>query len=204
MKKKNPKTRFQKIKAEAGERRCLVTGLTALRENLIRFVRSPEGIVYPDLYEKLDGRGVWVSNKKSIVQEAIKKQLFNNKGFGKGTKVPADLIEQIENGMRVHILNLLALANKAGFVIFGFDKIKQSSEKQKIGILFEASDGSEKEEERLQFFLPDVLVSKLFTQAELGEKIGRDMCVHMAVCDGKMAASLKKEVLRLEAFLTEG
>ena len=204
MKKKNPKTRFQKIKAEAGERRCLVTGLTALRENLIRFVRSPEGIAYPDLYEKLDGRGVWVSNKKSIVQEAIKKQLFNNKGFGKGTKVPADLIEQIENGMRVHILNLLALANKAGFVIFGFDKIKQSSEKQKIGILFEASDGSEKEEERLQFFLPDVLVSKLFTQAELGEKIGRDMCVHMAVCDGKMAASLKKEVLRLEAFLTEG
>ena len=204
MKKKNPKTRFQKIKAEAGERRCLVTGLTALRENLIRFVRSPEGTVYPDLYEKLDGRGVWVSNKKSIVQEAIKKQLFNNKGFGKGTKVPADLIEQIENGMRVHILNLLALANKAGFVIFGFDKIKQSSEKQKIGILFEASDGSEKEEERLQFFLPDVLVSKLFTQAELGEKIGRDMCVHMAVCDGKMAASLKKEVLRLEAFLTEG
>ena len=84
--KKNPNVRFTKVKAGAGERRCFVTGLPALRENLIRFVRSEDGTVYPDLFEKLDGRGIWVTNRKSILQEAIKKQLFNTKGFGKGTK----------------------------------------------------------------------------------------------------------------------
>ncbi len=204
MTKKNPKTRFQKVKAKDGERRCLLTGLPAMREDLIRFVRAEDGTVYPDLYEKLGGRGVWLTNKKSVLQEVLKKQLFNSKGFGKGTKVPSDLIEIIENGMRAHILNLIGLANKAGLIIFGFDKIKETTEKQKITLLFEASDGSLKEEERLQFFLPDVFVSKLFTKEELGSKIGRDFCVHIAVLSGKMAESLKKEVLRLEAFLSEG
>ena len=204
MTKKNPKTRFQKIKAKTGERRCLLTGLPEVRENLIRFVRAEDGTVYPDLFEKLDGRGIWVTNKKSILQLVLKKQLFNSKGFGKGTKVPPDLIDIVENGMKSHVLNLIGLANKAGLIIFGFDKIKDAAEKQKITLLFEASDGSLKEEDRLQFFLPDAFVSKLFTKEELGSKIGRDFCVHIAVLNGKMAESLKKEVLRLEAFLSEG
>ena len=204
MTKKNPKTRFQKIKAEAGERRCLVTGLPALRENLIRFVRAEDGTVYPDLFEKLDGRGVWISNKKSILQEALKKQLFNNKGFGKGTKVPQNLIQIVEDGMRRHILSSLGLANKAGFIVFGFDKIKEITRKQQVPLLFEANDGSVKEEERLQFFMPDVYVCQLFSKEELGAQIGRELCVHMAVLGGKMAESLRTEVLRLEAFLSDG
>ena len=204
MTKKNPKTRFQKIKAEAGERRCLFTGLPASRENLLRFVRDENGQVWPDLFEKLDGRGVWVSNNKAILQQVLKKQLFNSKGFGKGTKVPTDICETIENVFREHILNLIGLANKAGNVVFGFDKIKEESEKQKVSLLFEATDGSEKEEERLQVFLPDAFVIKLFKKEELGEKIGRDFCVHLAVLNGKIAENLKKEILRLQAFLSEG
>jgi len=202
--KKNPKTRFQKEKATIGERRCVVTGLPAPRENLIRFVRAEDGTVYPDLFEKLDGRGVWVTNQKSILQEALKKQLFNNKGFGKGTKVPTDLVDIVEAGFRRHILSLLGLANKAGVIVFGFDKIKDTAHKQAVSMLFEAADGSIKEEERLQFFMPDVNVCRLFSKAELGAQIGRDTCVHIAVMDSKMANSLKKEVLRLEAFLHEG
>ncbi len=204
MTKKNHKTRFQKIKAQDGERRCLFTGLPASRESLIRFVRSEDGVVYPDLYEKLGGRGVWLTNKKSVLQEALKKQLFNSKGFGKGTKANPEMPQIIENEMKAHVLSLIGLANKAGLIVFGFDKIKDAAGKQKMMLLFEASNGSEKEEDRLQFFLPDVFVSKLFTKEELGSKIGRDFCVHIAVLSGKMAESLKKEVLRLEAFLSEG
>ena len=204
MTKKNPKTRFQKVKAEAGERRCLFTGLPALRENLIRFVRDVNGQVWPDLFEKLDGRGVWVSNNKAILQQVLKKQLFNSKGFGKGTKVPSDICETVENSLKMHILNLIGLANKAGNVVYGFDKIKEEAEKKKIVILFEATDGSEKEEERLQIFLPDDFVVKLFTKEELGKKIGRDFCVHLAIFNGKIAENLKNEILRLQAFLSEG
>ena len=63
------------------------------------------------------------------MQSVLKKQLFNSKGFGKGTKVPPDLIDIVENGMKSHILNLIGLANKAGLIIFGFDKIKDAVEK---------------------------------------------------------------------------
>ena len=189
--KKNPNVRFTKVKAGAGERRCFVTGLPALRENLIRFVRSEDGTVYPDLFEKLDGRGIWVTNRKSILQEAIKKQLFNTKGFGKGTKVPSNLIDIVENNMREHLLNSISFANKAGKIVFGFDKIKEASEKQKIDLLFEANNGSEKEENRLQVFLPDVFVSRIFTKEELGSKIGRDFCVHLAVLSDKIADNLR-------------
>ncbi len=204
MTKKNPKTRFQRIKAEAGERRCLVNGQPALRENLIRFVRSPDGVVYPDLADKLDGRGVWITNNKSVLQTALKKQLFSNKGFGKGTKVPPDLEQLVENGLRKRALDLIGLANKAGVVVTGFEKIKETAQKDQVDLLIEASDGSQAEEARLQTFMPDAEVLTPFTKEELGCETGREFCVHLGVKKSKMAENLKKEVMRLVAFLDEG
>ena len=34
--------------------------------------------------------------------------------------------------MKLHILNSISLANKAGLIVFGFDKIKDAAEKEKI------------------------------------------------------------------------
>ena len=203
MTKKHPKTRFQKVKAEIGERRCLVTGVPKLREQLIRFVLGPDNVVYPDLAERLEGRGVWISANKFSLQTAISKRLFN-KGFCLSVKVPEDLPKMVENGLKKRALDLLGLANKAGFLELGFEKIKEAASKEEMLLLIEALDGSEAEKKRLQVYLPQVPVISLFSRTELGFEMGREACVHIAVKKSKMTLTLQKEMMRLNAFLNEG
>ena len=203
MTKKHPKTRFQKVKAEIGERRCLVTGVPKSREQLIRFVLGPDRVVYPDLAEKLEGRGVWISADKASLQTAISKKLFN-KGFALAVKMPENLIEMVESGLKKRALDLLGLANKSGLLEMGFEKIKEAATKEQMLLLIEASDGSEAEKKRLQVYLPQVPVVSLLTRSELGFEMGREACVHIAVKKSKMTLTLQKEMMRLNAFLNEG
>ena len=55
-----------KDKDEA-ERRCIVTGDVQPKGGLIRFVVGPDGMVVPDLAEKLPGRGLWVSADRAVM-----------------------------------------------------------------------------------------------------------------------------------------
>ncbi|MBP5535100.1 MAG: DUF448 domain-containing protein [Alphaproteobacteria bacterium] len=203
MTKKNPKTNFQKTKALAGERRCLVSGEPRPREALIRFVLGPDDMVYPDLMEKLDGRGVWISAEKSVLQTAVSKRLFN-KGFGKSVKIPENLVQIVQDGLTKHVLDLLSLANKSGAIETGFDKIKDASAKEKFAFMIEANDGSLAERNRLaQRLWENIPIYSLLSREQLSEHIGRD-CVHLAVKTNKMTATLQKEMMRLDAFLNEG
>ena len=203
MTKKSPKTRFQKIKAAAGERRCLVSGEPRPREALIRFVLGPDNTVYPDLTEKLDGRGVWITAKKSILQTAVSKRVFN-KGFGRAVKIPEDLVQTVENCLMKRTLDLLSLANKAGAVETGFDKIKDATQKEKFAFMIEAKDGSISERNRMiEHLQENISVYSLLSREQLSEHIGRD-CVHVAIKNSKMTATLQKELERLNAFLNEG
>ena len=186
-----------------GERRCLVTGEPHPREALIRFALGPDNAVYPDLTEKLGGRGVWVCAQKSILQTAVSKRLFN-KGFGKGVKIQQDLVQIVENGLTRHVLDLLSLANKSGAIETGFDKIKEASVKENFAFMIEAKDGSLAERNRLTQSLKEgIPVYLLLSREQLSEHIGRD-CVHLAVKKNKMTATLQKELVRLDAFLNEG
>lgn len=203
MTKKSPKTKIQKIKAKDGERRCLVSGEPRPREALIRFVLGPDNTVYPDLTEKLDGRGVWITAEKKVLETAVSKRVFN-KGFGKAVKIPQDLIQIVENGLEKRALDLLSLANKSGIIETGFDKIKDAAQKENFVFMIEAKDGSEAEKNRLaQRLKENIPVYSLLNREQLSEHIGRD-CVHLAVKSGKMTATLQKEWMRLNAFLNEG
>ena len=186
-----------------GERRCLVTGVPKPREELIRFVLGPENTVYPDLAEKLEGRGVWVSASKEALQTVVSKRMFN-KGFGKAVKVPDNLLDMVQEGLKKRALDLLGLANKSGLLEMGFEKIKEAASKEQMLLLIEASDGSEAEKKRLQLYLPQVPVVSVLTRTELGFEMGWEACVHIAVKKSKMTLTLQKEMMRLNAFLNEG
>ena len=59
------------------ERKCIALGSSHPKEELIRFVLCPVGVVTPDLSEKLPGRGIWVSAKSSALLEALIKTYFH-------------------------------------------------------------------------------------------------------------------------------
>jgi predicted RNA-binding protein YlxR (DUF448 family) len=64
-----------KNKDEA-ERRCIVTGEVQPKAGLIRFVVSPDGLLVPDLGEKLPGRGIWISSDRDVIDQAVAKKAF--------------------------------------------------------------------------------------------------------------------------------
>ncbi len=77
------------------ERRCIVSGETAPKHGLLRFVVGPENVIVPDLGERLPGRGIWVSADRDALQKAGDKKLFTRAAKMQVT-VPEDLVKRVE------------------------------------------------------------------------------------------------------------
>src|ERR1700674_102326 len=65
----------QRINA-ATERLCIATRTLRPVSQMIRFVAGPDGAVVPDLKRKLPGRGVWVTARRDIVAQAVRRGAF--------------------------------------------------------------------------------------------------------------------------------
>ncbi|MGH7112560.1 MAG: DUF448 domain-containing protein, partial [Stellaceae bacterium] len=57
-------------------RRCLATGQVRPRAALLRFVVGPDGAIVADVAGRLPGRGLWLTPRRDIVEQAVAKRLF--------------------------------------------------------------------------------------------------------------------------------
>ena len=53
------------------ERRCIATGESQPKSELVRFVVGPEGQIVPDLLNRLPGRGIYVSADRVAIDKAV-------------------------------------------------------------------------------------------------------------------------------------
>ena len=109
-------------KSETAERTCLVTREAKPPEGLLRFVRAPDGSVVPDVKGKLPGRGVWVTGRRELVAEAVKKRLFA-RGFKAEATAADDLPDLVDRLLLGSALSALSMARKAGRVVTGFGQV---------------------------------------------------------------------------------
>lgn len=124
------------------ERSCIVTRRVLGKEELIRFVLSPEGVLTPDLAYKLPGRGMYVSVSKLLLAEAIAKRAFN-RAAGQQVRIPDGLIANVEAQLQRRVADALSLARKAGQVITGFEKVDKALKNGKVVALIHASDAGD-------------------------------------------------------------
>ena len=177
------------------ERRCIATGEEQPKRGLVRFVAGPYGVVVPDLAEKLPGRGVWVTANRAAIDKAVKKGLFA-RGLKAPIKAPEDLADQVEQGMARRVVELISLARKAGYAIAGFEKVKGALAAEKVKVLLQASDGSERGKGKL--WTPEG--GRWFgclTASELGLSFGRDHVIHGALAPGGLTDRIIKDAGRL-------
>ena len=57
-------------------RKCVVTGERFEKKQLMRIVRTPEGMVIYDKTGKANGRGVYVSKNAEVIEKAKKTNVF--------------------------------------------------------------------------------------------------------------------------------
>lgn len=187
-------------KALDGERTCLLTGTPLPKEKLIRFVIGPDGSLCPDVAEKLGGRGVWLTASAEVVAKALTSKIWY-RGFKKTPTIAPNFVENLERLLKDRCLHLLGLANRAGYVVFGFEKVKEAVAGEDLFGLVQATDGSPAEEERLQSLTKNLPVIKIFLAHELGQILGREMCVHLALKKSKLSQTVWDELCRLNDFL---
>lgn len=191
------------------ERKCVA--LNAVRDpvRMVRFVKSPDNIVVPDIAGKLPGRGVWVSADRDLLTKALKTGAFA-RGFKSKVKVPEDLIDQVESALRRAVLALISMTKKSGQVAVGYDQSVGMAREGVLGLRLEAVNGSSDGRSKIRTLsravareleLGDPAVIGCFTKAELGMAMGRDKLVHAGVKRGKLCKRLRVEAERLEGFV---
>lgn len=181
------------------ERRCIVTRATGPKTGLIRFVSGPDDEVVPDIAGRLPGRGMWVSAEAGTLRAATGKGYFA-RAAKRGVKVPPDLPERVEALLATRLVELVALARKAGQAVAGLEKTREALVSGEARLLLQAADGSVRERGRLR--PPEgenSLVSCLFAH-ELGLAFARDRVIHAAVLAGGLGDRIRDEALRLSGI----
>lgn len=109
----DPAAPSARLKTAPQTRTCIVTRQAFAKKDLLRFTLTGKNIVSPDILQKQPGRGLYVRPERAYVQQAIKKNSFAH-AARKQTKVPEDLIPQVEKSLRHKALQLLTQAFQQG------------------------------------------------------------------------------------------
>ena len=57
----------QENSSKCSTRRCISSGETCYKSDMIRFVVDPNNEILPDIAEKLPGRGIWIKTNKNAL-----------------------------------------------------------------------------------------------------------------------------------------
>jgi hypothetical protein len=187
-----------KLHEDGPERRCIATGDVAPKPGLIRFVVSPDGVVVPDLLERLPGRGIWVTSDHDALALAVKKNLF-----ARAARMPVtvldDLIGLVEQGLVRQLTDLIALSRRSGRAIAGFEKVKEWLAKGEAKVLLQASDGSERGKSKL--WTPEGgRYFNVLTAQELGLAFGRQSVIHGALAAGGLTPRVVEGAAKLQGL----
>lgn len=183
---------------DVSERRCIVTGDTAPKAGLVRFVVGPDNLVYPDVLEKLPGRGMWVSATRDALEKAGKGQF--SKSAKQAVNVPDGLVDEVERQIVRRVVDLIALARKAGLAVAGFEKVKGwLGGGENVRALLQASDGSERGKTKL--WTPEgARYFGCLSAQELGLAFGRGTVIHGALASGRLSDLVVNEATKLKGL----
>jgi uncharacterized protein len=203
----NRKKRQTDDAGDGSERLCAVTREALPPEALIRFALGPDGQIVPDLERRLPGRGVWVSCHQKTLEKAINTKAFS-RSFKSQVNVDPDLPERIGVMMARRVLDALALANKAGRVVSGFQQVDGALEKGTVAVLLHgtaaAADGRQKLDRKFQAIQRErgarVPILDVLTIEQMSLAIGRPSVVHAALIPGGLTERFLREAERLSRY----
>jgi hypothetical protein len=164
-------------------------------------------VLVPDFSNKLPGRGLWLRPSRAGLRKAAERNLFS-RAARQAVRLPEGLPDLVGRQLRQRCLDRLALARRAGEAVAGHDKVRGWLKEGAAAVLLQATDGAVEPRRRLAALgrghRPELDVIELFSAAELGQALGRDAAVHVAVASGGLADTLCLEAARLRDYETMG
>jgi predicted RNA-binding protein YlxR (DUF448 family) len=191
---------------EGPERLCVVSRQSRPSSGLIRFVAGPDGVLVPDLKNRLPGRGVWVTATAAAVGEAMRRKAFV-RSLKTPVVVPPALAADIERLLERDALQALSFANKAGEAVCGFAKVEKAFAGGKVTAVLHAReaapDGVRKLDQALKRHVTgsgSATVISSFAGADLDLALGGSNVVHAALVAGPASRGFLARWRRLAYF----
>jgi uncharacterized protein len=193
--------------AAGPERLCAVTRQSHDTRELIRFVLSPDGIIVPDLDRSLPGRGVWIGCDKDLVEKAVATRAFS-KSLKVKAEAPADLADRLHDLILKRVTGALSLANKAGLLVAGFEKVFAALEKGPVRAVVHGTDAAVDGRSKIDRKYKAIQASQgqaaaivnVLTIAQMSLAIGRGSVVHAALTPGGLSDRFLEEAERLARY----
>ena len=193
------------------ERLCALTREVRPIDELIRFVAAPDGSMVPDLKRRLPGRGVWITAKRTAIDEAVKRNAFA-RSLKRNVKAPSGLASQVERQLENAALDALGIAHKAGRVAIGFGRTETAlAAVPPVAAILSASDGSPEGVRKIAAAAArrqtgentaEIPVVTAFTSAQLDLALGRSNVVHAALLAGPASNGFLARCQSLARFRT--
>lgn len=173
---------------------------------MLRFVLDPDGQVTPDLRRRLPGRGVWVDATRASVQSAVGRRAFL-RGFKAQCTAPDSLADDVDALLARAALARLALAQKAGLVTAGFEKVRAALVSGTVVAVVFASDAADDGRSKVEALAKKAAnlhnyreLVDVFSSAELGGTLGRERVVHAALAPGRLSELFILDAERLRVY----
>jgi len=196
------------------ERKCILSGRHAARDELIRLALGPDGEVAPDVRARAPGRGAWIGIDRAALEAAQAKGKLKGalaRAFKTGEiAIPEDLGARIEAALRQATLDRLGLEARASNLILGSERIETAARRGQVAMLIHAADASAEGRRKLDqawrvgreaegsgaqgLVFPE-------GRAILSLALGRENVVHVAIIDRAAAARVNDALGRWRAFI---
>jgi predicted RNA-binding protein YlxR (DUF448 family) len=187
-------------------RTCCLTREVRPAGELIRFVVSPDGTLWPDVDARAEGRGVWVTATAAAVAEAVRKKAFA-RSLKQQVAVPDELEEMTRGRLEERLMGALGLARKAGQIATGFTRTRDALVKGEALALLTATDAAADGRAKMIALLKGLGISgqtphlEVLASGQLGLALGLENVIHAALTRGAAAQSALARAQRLARFI---
>ena len=185
---------------ELETRKCVLTGEIKPKNELLRFTVLKNGDLVPDFNKKLGGKGVYVSNSKSLL-EGIKKDVKIGKILHKPAKTDPSLPDLVEKILAAKGLESLNLARKSGALVLGFEKVKEQIIKNKVEFVVEATDAGADGAKKMSELCKNIEQLKIYDSATLETAFNRETVVYAAILKSEVCNMVYTNLKRYETYL---
>ncbi|MDB5662594.1 MAG: hypothetical protein JWM38_1819 [Sphingomonas bacterium] len=195
---------------KSAERTCILSGAKGAREDLVRLVVGPDGMVSPDVRARAGGRGAWIGVDRIALEKALAKgklkgalaRVLKTAAF----TIPDDLPDRIATALERAALDRIGLEARAGALVTGSDRIADAARKGTVRMLLHAQDaggdGLRKLDQAWRVGGGEArgLVIPA-TRAILSMALGRENVVHIALIAPAAAARVSHALGRWRSFI---
>ena len=183
---------------------CLSTGLELDGRNLLKFVLAPDNSLTLDLMDRLPGKSFRISASREVLEASCKNNLFSEIASCQ-VIIRENFLSYVETALVEHFNSTLGFCRRAGFLIWGFEKVRNALIKKEVILRVEALDGSTSEKRKLDSITIVPVLQSLYAY-ELAISFRRERLVHCALIKKHnsgligLASSLKDKSFRLAKF----